>query len=395
MESPPRVLPDLPWDIVERIAVSNCRAGGLREWCSTWRATCRAFAELAWFEHHVRGGVKLAVVPSEAYPTVQAGVSRAQAASPAAVAAAAAERARFEKAKGSRGVGRETAHADASRTKKENDALGVDVPAVLVKRGAYAENVRITRSVFLCGWGAEGDVRVEGGGWEPALAFAGLGVDERAPGRGGGVNSSAGDGKVRLSEAAFDTGGRAICQNVTLRCRNRAQAYAAIVVAGTPVFERVIFEGGALVLGAATNPTFSRCAIRGARGAGCKVTDHGCFDMFDACVVEKNGSYGLCLERHGSARVDVATAMRVRGSADGAHEAVLQTPDSPGVAVFGVGDADLKNVHDARAWLLKHTRLLAPGAETQTYLHGEAVEGKWLEACGIEHWSPDAIGYGG
>ena len=62
MESPPRVLPDLPWDIVERIAVSNCRAGGLREWCSTWRATCRAFAELAWFEHHVRGGVKLAVV---------------------------------------------------------------------------------------------------------------------------------------------------------------------------------------------------------------------------------------------------------------------------------------------------------------------------------------------
>ena len=85
MESPPRVLPDLPWDIVERIAVANCRAGGLREWCSTWRATCRAFAELAWFEHHVRGGVKLAVVPSEAYPTVQAGVSRARAASPAAV----------------------------------------------------------------------------------------------------------------------------------------------------------------------------------------------------------------------------------------------------------------------------------------------------------------------
>jgi hypothetical protein len=336
--------------------------------------------------------VKLAVVPSEAYPTVQAGVSRAQAASPAAVAAAAAERARFEKAKGSRGVS-ETALPHTSR--KKNDALGVDVPAVLVSRGAYFENVRITRSVFLCGWGAEGDVRVEGGGWEPALAFAGLGVDERGPGRGGGVNSSAGDGKVRLSEAARDTGGRAICQNVTLRCRNRAQAYAAIVVAGTPVFERVIFEGGALVLGAATNPTFSRCAIRGARGAGCKVTDHGCFDMFDACVVEKNGSYGLCLERHGSARVDVATAMRVRGSADGAHEAVLQTPDSPGVAVFGVGDEDLKNVDDARAWLSARTRRLAPGAETQTYLHGEAVEGKWMEACGIEHWSPDAIGYDG
>jgi hypothetical protein len=87
--------------------------------------------------------------------------------------------------------------------------------------------------------------------------------------------------------------------------------------------------------------------------------------------------------------------MRVRGSKDGSHEAVLQTPDSPGVAVFGVGDEDLKNVDDARAWLSARTRRLAPGAETQTYLHGEAVEGKWMEACGIEHWSPDAIGYDG
>lgn len=389
MESPPRVLPDLPWDIVERIAVSNCRAGGLREWCSTWRATCRAFAELAWFEHHVRGGVKLAVVPSEAYPTVQAGVSRARAASPAAVAAAAAERARFAEAKGSRGVS-ETAQSDASR----KDALGVDVPAVLVSRGAYAENVRITRSVFLLGWGAEGDVRVEGTGWEPALAFAGLGVDERAPGRGTCSNGD-GDGNVRLSEAARDTGGRATCRNVTLRCRNREQAYAAIVVAGTPAFERCVFEGGALVLGAATNPTFSRCAIRGARGSGCKVTDHGRFEMRDACVVEKNGAYGLCLERHGGARVDAATAMRVRGSADGSHEAVLQTPDSPGVAVFCSTDEDDVFVRDARARLAARTRRLAPGAETQTHLHGEAVEGKWLEACGIEHWSPDAIGYDG
>ena len=124
MESPPRVLPDLPWDIVERIAVSNCRAGGLREWCSTWRATCRAFAELAWFEHHVRGGVKLAVVPSEAYPTVQAGVSRAQAASPAAVAAAAAERARFEKAKGSRGVS-ETALPHTSHPRDDERFLSL------------------------------------------------------------------------------------------------------------------------------------------------------------------------------------------------------------------------------------------------------------------------------
>ena len=90
MEPPARVLPDLPWDIVERVAVSSCRAGGLREWCSTWRATCRAFADTSWFERNVRGGVGLAVVPSEAYPTVQAGVSRARAASRAAVAAAVA-----------------------------------------------------------------------------------------------------------------------------------------------------------------------------------------------------------------------------------------------------------------------------------------------------------------
>ena len=387
MEPPARVLPDLPWDIVERVAVSNCRAGGLREWCSTWRATCRAFADTSWFERNVRGGVGLAVVPSEAYPTVQAGVSRARAASPAAVAAAVAERARFAASSGSRGVrgGGET-DDDASQR------VGVEIPAVLVTPGAYAENVRITRSVVLLGWGAEGTVRVEGTGWEPALAFAGLGVDERGPTR---AASGAANDAVVSSEAARDTGGRAVCANLTLRCRNRMQAYAAIVVAGTPFFNRCVFEGGALVLGGATKPTFSRCAIRESRGAGCRVTDHGVAEMRDACVVEKNGTYGLCLERHGFARVDTRTAKALRGGLENPHEAVLTTPDSPGVVVVSDGDgATLADAEEARAFLARRTRRLAPGAETQTHLHGEAVEGKWLEACGVEQWV-DAIGYDG
>lgn len=386
MEPPARVLPDLPWDIIERVAVSNCRAGGLREWCSTWRGTCRAFADTSWFERNVRGGVGLAVVPSEAYPTVQAGVSRARAASPAAVAAAVAERARFAASSGSRGVrgGGET-DDDAS------PRVGVEIPAVLVTPGAYAENVRITRSVVLLGWGAEGTVRVEGTGWEPALAFAGLGVDER----GERAASGAANNAVVSSEAARDTGGRAVCANLTLRCRNRMQAYAAIVVAGTPFFQRCVFEGGALVLGGATKPTFSRCAIRESRGAGCRVTDHGVAEMRDACVVEKNGTYGLCLERHGFARVDSRTAKALRGGFENPHEAVLQTPDSPGVVVVSDGDGStLADAQEARAFLARRTRRLAPGAETQTHLHGEAVEWKWLEACGVEQWV-DAIGYDG
>jgi len=389
MEPPARVLPDLPWDIVERVAVSSCRAGGLREWCSTWRATCRAFADTSWFERNVRGGVGLAVVPSEAYPTVQAGVSRARAASPAAVAAAVAGRARFAASSGSRGVrgGGET-DDDASQR------VGVEIPAVLVTPGAYAENVRITRSVVLLGWGAEGTVRVEGTGWEPALAFAGLGVDER--GERLGASGAANDAVVfKFSEAARDTGGRAVCANLTLRCRNRMQAYAAIVVAGTPFFQRCVFEGGALVLGGATKPTFSRCAIRESRGAGCRVTDHGVAEMRDACVVEKNGTHALCLERHGFARVDTRTAKALRGGFENPHEAVLQTPDSPGVVVVSDGDGStLADAEEARAFLARRTRRLAPGAETQTHLHGEAVEWKWLEACGVEQWV-DAIGYDG
>jgi hypothetical protein len=333
--------------------------------------------------------VGLAVVPSEAYPTVQAGVSRARAASPAAVAAAVAGRARFAASSGSRGVrgGGET-DDDASQR------VGVEIPAVLVTPGAYAENVRITRSVVLLGWGAEGTVRVEGTGWEPALAFAGLGVDER--GERLGASGAANDAVVfKFSEAARDTGGRAVCANLTLRCRNRMQAYAAIVVAGTPFFQRCVFEGGALVLGGATKPTFSRCAIRESRGAGCRVTDHGVAEMRDACVVEKNGTHALCLERHGFARVDTRTAKALRGGFENPHEAVLQTPDSPGVVVISDGDGStLADAEEARAFLARRTRRLAPGAETQTHLHGEAVEWKWLEACGVEQWV-DAIGYDG
>jgi hypothetical protein len=173
------------------------------------------------------------------------------------------------------------------------------------------------------------------------------------------------------------------------------QAYAAIVVAGTPFFQRCVFEGGALVLGGATKPTFSRCAIRESRGAGCRVTDHGVAEMRDACVVEKNGTHALCLERHGFARVDTRTAKALRGGFENPHEAVLQTPDSPGVVVVSDGDGStLADAEEARAFLARRTRRLAPGAETQTHLHGEAVEWKWLEACGVEQWV-DAIGYDG
>jgi hypothetical protein len=125
------------------------------------------------------------------------------------------------------------------------------------------------------------------------------------------------------------------------------------------------------------------------------VTDHGVAEMRDACVVEKNGTYGLCLERHGFARVDTRTAKALRGGLENPHEAVLTTPDSPGVVVVSDGDgATLADAEEARAFLARRTRRLAPGAETQTHLHGEAVEGKWLEACGVEQWV-DAIGYDG
>ena len=61
---------------------------------------------------------------------------------------------------------------------------------------------------------------------------------------------------------------------------------------------------------------------------------------------------------------------------------------------LGAGPEGRADAEAARAALARRTRRLAPGAETQTHLHGEAVEGKWLEACGVEHWV-DAIGYDG
>ena len=71
--------PDLPDDIVERIALACVRGGGLREWCRGWRGVSRRYAPLAWFESHVRGGVPMTVVPSAATPTVQTGVAYARA----------------------------------------------------------------------------------------------------------------------------------------------------------------------------------------------------------------------------------------------------------------------------------------------------------------------------
>ena len=65
---------ELPEDLVERIAETCVRAGGLKEWCRSWRGTCRRFSSLRWFEAVARGGVPLCVVPSDRCPTVQLGV---------------------------------------------------------------------------------------------------------------------------------------------------------------------------------------------------------------------------------------------------------------------------------------------------------------------------------
>ena len=69
---------ELPEELVERIAETCVIAGGLKEWCRSWRGTCRRFASREWFEDVVRGGIPMATVPSERCPTVQLGVSRAR-----------------------------------------------------------------------------------------------------------------------------------------------------------------------------------------------------------------------------------------------------------------------------------------------------------------------------
>ena len=160
-------------DLVERIAETCVRAGGLKEWCRSWRGTCRRFSSLRWFAEVARGGVPLDVVPSDRCPTVQLGVSRARSATEDAVARAAATR---------RALSRIAGRSDDDDDDDEGgDALGTG-PTVLVTPGVHRENVRLTRTCALIGWGSRGSAVIEGSGWEPALAFAGLGMSERGTG---------------------------------------------------------------------------------------------------------------------------------------------------------------------------------------------------------------------
>jgi hypothetical protein len=43
-------LPELPDELIHRIALLAVRRGGLREWCRSWRAVSTRFAPLHWFE---------------------------------------------------------------------------------------------------------------------------------------------------------------------------------------------------------------------------------------------------------------------------------------------------------------------------------------------------------
>ena len=154
-------LPTLPDELVDRVAGMCARRGGLREWCRSWRGTCRRLADVAWFEKNARGGAPIAIVPSAACPTVQMGLSRAVEAPPRADV---------------------RSDSDAPLTSSraidpdpDPDAI-VREPIVLVKPGTYPENVRVTSSCALLGWGDPADVVIEARGWEPALAFAGLGA---------------------------------------------------------------------------------------------------------------------------------------------------------------------------------------------------------------------------
>ena len=325
MEPPARVLPDLPWDIVERVAVSNCRAGGLREWCSTWRATCRAFADTSWFERNVRGGVGLAVVPSEAYPTVQAGVSRARAA-PAAVAAAVAERA----------LRRLVGLARRPR-RRRNRRRRVAKSRRRDSRGARdSRRVRRERPDHALGRSAG----LGRGGYRAWRARAGSRAGVRGPRRrreGPSRGERRRERRRRLlrSRARHRRPSRlrephvAVSQPHAGVRRDRGRGHA--------IFQSLRFRGRRV---AWRRDQADVLAVRDPRIArrGCRVTDHGVAEMRDACVVEKNGTYGLCLERHGFARVDTRTAKALRGGLENPHEAVLTTPDSPGVVVVSDGD---------------------------------------------------------
>ena len=103
---------ELPEELVERIAETCVIAGGLKEWCRSWRGTCRRFASREWFEDVVRGGIPMAVVPSVRCPTVQLGVSRARPATDDAI-----ERALSTRRALSRIAGKSTQTTTTTRTK--------------------------------------------------------------------------------------------------------------------------------------------------------------------------------------------------------------------------------------------------------------------------------------
>ena len=69
---------------------------------------------------------------------------------------------------------------DFSRRRSSPSDVMMTEPTVLVRPGVYAENVRVTKTCALIGWGPPGAVAIEGVGWEPALVFAGLGNAARA-----------------------------------------------------------------------------------------------------------------------------------------------------------------------------------------------------------------------
>ena len=423
-------LPVLPDEMVDRIAVLACQTGGLRAWCVSWRGTCRRFSRIAWFEDRLRGGAPIMTVPSREAPTIQLGISLARPAAAQAAAAAASARRHYLEVSS-----RDGRHKNEEEEEEQVILAG---PIVLVRPGVYPENVRVTRSCALVGWG-EGAV-VEGTGWEPALAFAGLGMlggggascgsrggwenagvldvekrRARPSTRGGGAETSTSGTSSPAEWAVHDTGERAFTANVTLRCRNRMQAYAVVVVNGQPSFRRCNLRGGLLVLGHRTRPKLRGCDVRESRGAGVKVTDHGEV-VLESCVVADNAMNGILAERSALATLE-NTVVRGNGA-----EAVLHTPDTPGVRLVGggndvppimvrlvprdeaevtagdgesTGESTSANVEvvcampDVVVSLGPNVRRLEAGAELQEHLYGEAPSALWFRGQGLDDADED------
>ena len=422
-------LPTLPDELVDRVAGMCARRGGLREWCRSWRGTCRRLADVAWFEKNARGGAPIAIVPSAACPTVQMGLSRAVEAPPRADV---------------------RSDSDAPLTSSraidpdpDPDAI-VREPIVLVKPGTYPENVRVTSSCALLGWGDPADVVIEARGWEPALAFAGLGAaGSRSLVAGLSREKTERLGVAHLATAAdlvvdqlADGGEDALVANLTVCVRNAMQNYAAIIVSGKPKLTRVFTRGGIMALGARTAPRMTACVVRRARGAGVRVTDHAKVAM-EGSRVEACGGAGVVVERGGEMRMD-----RCVVAGNGA-EAVVTTPGARARGgeslLFGEGldGDDLRATNDlgpvvvvhldhpgaeeeeeeaeaeaeaegaspgdgrVEARVLENVRRTREGAETDAFLHGEAPDERWFrpewgivgEAGGEEEEDGIEIGY--